>query len=137
MSKENKNVVRGYIDQVWNGRRLDLLEQFVAEDVIHPGAPGATDRDSMKKSAAMVLDAFPDWEMTIDDEIAEGDRVVCRYTYSGTLQGEFMGMPATGKHAVWSGIWIHRLAGGKIVELWGQNDNASMMQQLGLAPPQG
>ncbi|MBL7199219.1 MAG: ester cyclase [Anaerolineae bacterium] len=137
MSEENKAIVHRYVEQVWNARKLDLFEQFVAEDIVHHGAPEVTDRESMKKTAAMILDAFPDWQETIDDEIAEGDRVVQRQTYSGTHHGEFLGIPATGKHAVWSGIWVFRLAGGKIVELWGQVDQLSMMQQLGLMPSPG
>ena len=136
MSEENKNVVRRYIEQVWNARRLDLLEQVIAEDVIlHE--PGMTDRDSLKQFIVMTLAAIPDFELTINDEIAEGDRVVIRETFSGTLQGELAGMPATGKHAIWSGIVIFRLAGGKIAELWPLLDLTSMMQQFGLMPPPG
>ncbi len=60
----------------------------------------------------MMLDAFPDFQITIEDSIAEGDRVVLREILSGTHQGELIGIPATGKHAVWSAVWIYRLAGG-------------------------
>jgi steroid delta-isomerase-like uncharacterized protein len=137
MSEENKSIVRDYMEQVWNARRLDLFEQFVAEDVTHHGDPGVTDFDSVKASTAMILDGMPDWQATIEDEIAEGDRVVLRFTISATHQGELFGIPATGKHAVWSAIYIYRLAGGKIVEIWGLTDQTSMMQQFGWMPPTG
>jgi steroid delta-isomerase-like uncharacterized protein len=136
MSAENKNVVRRFIEQVWNARRPDLLEQLMAEDVIL-NEPGMTDRDSLKQFVVTTVAAMPDFEITINDEIAEGDRVVIRETFSGTLQGELAGMPATGKHAVWSGIVIFRLANGKIVEQWPLLDLTSMMQQFGLMPPPG
>ena len=137
MSVRNKAVVRGYIEEVWNGRRLDLLEQFMAEDAVHHDAPGITSRDDVKAFIAMSLQAFPDHHIAIEDEIAEGDRVVHRHTISGTMQGELFGMPATGKHAAFSGVWIFRVADGKIAELWGLADVPSMMQQLGLAPAPG
>jgi steroid delta-isomerase-like uncharacterized protein len=134
MSQENKTIVRNYLEQTWNARQPDRLEQFVAKDVVHHDAPGVTDFDSMKTAITMILKAFPDFKIMIDDTITEGDRVVVRQTVSGTLQNELLGMPATGKHATWTGIAIFRLAGGKIAELWGLNDQTSMMQQLGLMP---
>ena len=137
MSARNKAVVRGYIEEVWNGRRLDLLEQFIADDVVHHDAPGITSRDDVKASITTTLQAFPNFHIAIEDEIAEGDRVVHRHTVSGTMQGEYLGMPATGKHATLSGYWIFRVADGKIAEFWGLSDVPSMMQQLGLAPAPG
>jgi predicted ester cyclase len=67
----------------------------------------------------MILEAFPDLQITIEDVIAEGDRVVLRETLNGTLQGELIGNPAAGVHAVWSAVWIYRLAGGRIADVWG------------------
>ncbi len=137
VEEKNKEVVRRYMEQIWNERRLDRIEQFFAEDFLHHDAPGATDRDSTKMVIGMILDAFPDFQITIADEIVEGDRVVTRQTISGTQQGELMGIPATGKRVDFSGISIFRLAGGKIVELWALSDNMGMMQQLGVLPPVG
>lgn len=137
MSARNKAVARGYIEEVWNGRRLDLLEQFMAEDAVHRDAPGITSRDDVKAFIAMSLQAFPDNHIAIEDEIAEGDRVVHRHTISGTLQGDLMGMAATGKHAAFSNVTIFRMADGKIAEFWGLSDVPSMMQQLGLVPAPG
>jgi steroid delta-isomerase-like uncharacterized protein len=137
MSTRNKAVVRGYFEEVWNGRRIDLLEQFMAEDVVPHVGPGITNRDEVKAFITTSLQTFPNFHIAIEDEIAEGDRVVHRNTISGTMQGELLGMPATGKHAAYSGVWIFRVADGKIAEFWGLADVPSMMQQLGLAPAPG
>jgi steroid delta-isomerase-like uncharacterized protein len=134
MSKENKAIVRGYLEQVWNEGRLDRFEEFMAQDVIPHGGPAVTDAKSMKKALATFRGAFPDVNIALDDELAVGDKVVTRFTISGTHKGDFNGIPATGKQAVWSGITIFRLAGGKIVEWWLQADNLGMMQQLGVIP---
>ena len=82
----------------------------------------------------MYRTAFPDLRMTIEDMTAEGDRVVVRWTVRGTQTGEMMGMPATGKPTTVTGMFLNRLAAGKIVEGWGNFDALGMMQQLGLIP---
>jgi predicted ester cyclase len=78
--------------------------------------------------------AFPDMHYTVEDLIAEGDKVVCRWTVRATHQGEFMGVPATGKVVTWTGISITRFAGGKDVEDWESFDMLGLMQQLGAIP---
>ena len=85
----------------------------------------------------MVRSAFPDMQATIEDMIAEGDKVAVRYTGTGTHKGELMGIPATGKQIAVTGIEIIRIAGGKMVERWEAFDNLSFMQQLGVIPPMG
>jgi steroid delta-isomerase-like uncharacterized protein len=137
MSEENKSVIRDYIEQVFNARRLDLFEQSIAEEITVHAAVATRGRENLRKSVVIILDAFPDLQITIEDLIAEGDRVVLRDTLSGTHQGELFGIPATGEHAVWSGVWIYRLVDGKIAEIWGQADVTSLMQQLGVTPPAG
>jgi predicted ester cyclase len=82
----------------------------------------------------MLRNAFPDFKATIDDIVAESDKVVIRMTWSGTHKGEFMGIPATGKRVSFGVIDIMRIAGGKLVEHWGQTDTMGMMQQLGAIP---
>jgi predicted ester cyclase len=79
--------------------------------------------------------AFPEQHVTVEDLIAEGDKVVSRYTFRATHQGEFMGVPPTGKGMTVSGIMISRFAGGKWVEDWDSPDALSLMQQLGAIPP--
>jgi steroid delta-isomerase-like uncharacterized protein len=134
VSQENKTIVRNYIEQVWNAHRPDRLDQFLAKGVVIHDAPGITDFDSQKQFIAMTLAAIPDFKITIDAEIAEGDRVVQHHTYSGTQKGELLGFPATGRHAVIPGVIIFRVSGGKIAEMWGVSDSMSMMQQLGHMP---
>jgi steroid delta-isomerase-like uncharacterized protein len=137
MSKENKAIVRRYVEQVWNEGRLDPFEEFFAQDVVPHTGPGVTDAKSMKQGLANIRNAFPDINIALSDELAVEDKVVTRYTISGTHQGELLGIPATGKQAVWSGITIFRLTGGKIVEFWTQVDNLGLMQQLGVIPAPG
>ena len=85
----------------------------------------------------MLRGAFPDLHVKVEDQIAEGDRVVLRITSSGTMKGEFAGMPPSGKSATWAGVHIVRFATGKQVEHWGVNDQLSMLQQLGFAQAPG
>ncbi len=81
--------------------------------------------------------AFPDVRGEVQTTVAEGEWVASRVMVSGTHQGSFMGIPATGKHASWEVIQMHRVVDGKIVESYGQADTMSMMQQLGLSPGAG
>ena len=85
----------------------------------------------------MYLTAFPDLHFTVEDLIAEGDKVVARLTVRGTQQGAFMGIPPTGKHVTVTGIDINRLAGGKSVEHWLNMDTLGLLQQLGVIPAPG
>ena len=133
-TEQNKAVVRGYIEQVWNGRRPDLLDQYMVEDIVHHDSPGLTDRKSIQDFIATTQNSFPDFRIRIEAEIAEGDLVVLRQTMSGTQQGEFMGLPASGKQFSMIGVYIFRIAGGKIAELWGLSNSLGMMQQLGAIP---
>ncbi len=95
------------------------------------------DLQGLKQFVTVVTAVFPDWHPTIEDMIAEGDKVVVRFTGSGTHKGEFMGIPPTGKQVTITAIAIQRIAGGKIVENWLQADMLGMMQQLGVVPPPG
>jgi steroid delta-isomerase-like uncharacterized protein len=140
MSAEaNKAVARGFIEQVWNEHRPDLVEKYMSDDFLHHDAPGVTDRASVKNFISTTLKAFPDFKVSIEAEVAEGDLVVQRQIASGTQTGEFefFGLPATGKQVSINGVYIFRVAGGKIAELWGTSDSLSMMQQLGAIPMPG
>ena len=79
-----------------------------------------------------MLAGFPDYQTMIDELIAEGDQVVARITMHGTHTGSFMGIPATGRYVEFTGIYIARLANGKIVEHWGEEDGVSLLAQLGV-----
>jgi steroid delta-isomerase-like uncharacterized protein len=134
MSQSNKDIARAYLEQVWNRWQFDRFDEFVAEDVVFHDRSGDQGRAWMKETLAALREAFPDEQTTIEDEIAEGDRVVQRFTTTATHQGEFNGIPATGKRIVLPSIYIFRLADGKIVEVWAQTDGLTMMQQLGVIP---
>ena len=130
MSTEtNKAIVRRYIEQVFNERRHDLVEEFMVEGIEFHGAGIAPGLAAVEHWAAMWAAAYPDRYVTIDDVIAEGDRVVVRSTLNGTRQAERQEIPASGNPVTESSITVFRLAKGKIAEGWFTADNLSMMQQ--------
>jgi steroid delta-isomerase-like uncharacterized protein len=133
--EENKALVRRQVD-VWNTGDLSALDEVFAADLVnHDPPPGAaSDREGFKQIIAMNRAGFPDMKLTIEDMVAEGDRVVNRWTLSGTHEGEYMGIPPTGRKVVLKGISIHRIEGGKVVENWHEMDMMGVMAQLGVAP---
>lgn len=138
MSTEtNKATVRRYIEQIFNEGRLDLLDEFLAEEFdSHTNLPPGPEGVRMFYAAS--IGAFPDQQTTIDDVFAEGDKVVVRATFKATHLGELFGIPPTARSVSMSWISIYRLTNGKIVEHWYQEDRLGPMQQLGVIPtPQG
>ncbi|HET9907399.1 MAG TPA: ester cyclase [Anaerolineales bacterium] len=131
--EKNKNIVRRY-QEIYNSNHLDSLTEVVSEDLrtpkIMPGIPSGI--EGAKVAHQIMVTGFPDYQTVIDDLFAEGDKVVARITMSGTHLGNFMGMPATGKHVEFTGIYIARIANGKIVEHWGEEDGVSLLSQLGV-----
>jgi steroid delta-isomerase-like uncharacterized protein len=128
MSEENKALaLRSW--EIVNRRDLDAIQEFYAADLVWH----EPDRDIHGSEEATRFLAFPDLTHIVEDVIAEGDKVVTRYTLSGTHRGgtEELG-PPTGKRIKLEGITIHRIEDGKIVEEWERYDNLSMLQQLGL-----
>ena len=135
MSDVNKALVRRIYD-AFNTGNLEILDAVLGVNIIdHNPFPGQPQGIAGVKQLIMILrSAFPDFHITVEDMVAEGDKVVARVVTQGTHQGEFMGIPATGKEVTQTGIEILRIAGGKVVERWGEFDNLGMMQQLGVAP---
>ena len=131
--EENKEIVRRY-QEIYNRNDLDALSEVVSEGLftprIMPGIP--TGIEGAKAAHQIMLTGFPDYQTIIDDLFAEGDKVAARITMSGTNTGSFMGIPPTGRHVSFTGIYIARLAHGKIVEHWGEEDGVSLLQQLGV-----
>ena len=130
----NKAIVRRYFDQVLNEQRHDLAEEFLAENIELHGSSLAPGLDVVRQWFTMFAAAFPDGHNTVEDLVAEGDRVVARTIFNGTNEAEMQGIPATGKKVSMPGITIFRLDNGKIAEGWVLNDNLSLMQQLGAIP---
>ena len=130
--EENKKVVRRY-QEIYNSNDLDTLSEVVLEDLltpkIMPGIPAGI--EGAKAAHGIMLAGFPDYQTTIDDLVAEGDKVAARITMTGTNTGSCMGIPPTGKHVSFTGIYIARIEDGKIVEHWGEEDSVSLLQQLG------
>jgi steroid delta-isomerase-like uncharacterized protein len=131
--EENKKIVQRY-QEIYNSNDLDSLTEVVSEDLltpkIMPGIP--TGIEGAKAAHRIMLAGFPDYQTSIDDIFAEGDKVAARITMSGTNSGSFMGIPPTGKHVSFTGIYIARIANGKIMEHWGEEDGVSLLQQLGV-----
>ena len=134
-TEENKAVVRRMFE-AYNKHDLAALEDLCAPDYVWHGPAGFGDMDlaAMKQVMPTWFAALPDLHWTVEDLIAEGDKVVSRYTCRGTHQGEFMGIPPTGKTVTVTAIIISRVAGGKCVEDWEEADMLGLFQQLGAIP---
>jgi steroid delta-isomerase-like uncharacterized protein len=129
--QELKRIVHRYYHEVLTLRRLKVLEEIVATDFAgHDGAGALMDRYGLREAAEMLLDAFPDLIVTVEDQVAEGDRVSTRWWASGTHAGTFAGIAPTGRTVTISGIDIHRIGRGRIVELWEELDVASLLAQM-------
>jgi steroid delta-isomerase-like uncharacterized protein len=129
----NKAIYRRYIQQVFNEGRIDLLDDLLAPSYVYHEAPSGTllGAEGIKQVVSMLRDAFPDLEITIDDQIAEGDQVCSRATTRGTHQGEIFGIPATGEVVTMTGMTIVRIVEGRITDSWVKNDVMGLMNQLG------
>ncbi len=137
MSAEaNKAAVRRFHEEAVNGRSPDALDELCLSDVHvhHPPSPGPTDLATGKQLLVMFLAAFPDVRNTIDEMVAEGDRVVTRGTMRGTHRGELMGMPSTGREVTMGWISFDRFVDGRFAERWVVQDNLGLLQQLGAIP---
>ena len=137
MSEENKALFRRFMDEVVNGRNFSAIDDLMETNYVEhsPPPPGVgTGTAGMKQILEMFTSAFPDMRSTIDELIAEDDKVVGIITTTGTHRGEFMGNPASGKQINLSEIHVVRIVNGKAVEHWGLQDQLSLMQQIGAMP---
>jgi steroid delta-isomerase-like uncharacterized protein len=128
----NKDVVRRIYEEVVNGQRLDLLEDYFSPEYVNHKMPGG--REATKQLFVGLFDAFPDAQVSIDSVCEAGDRVWVRITMRGTHLGTFMGMPGSGRTFAATTMNELRLEDSKVVEEWGVTDTLGMMQQLGLLP---
>jgi steroid delta-isomerase-like uncharacterized protein len=137
-TEDNKAIVRRLYEEVFNQRRLALVDELcTTTHVFHNPPTTLHGREEFKQLLSVYLTAFPDARFTVEDELAEGDRVASRYTFRGTHQGELMGIPPTGKQVTVTGIILNRIAGGKVAEGWLNFDALGMLQQLGVVPAMG
>ena len=134
-TQANKAIVRRLIEEAWNQGNLDVIDELVSPHyVLHIDAPGPGGREGYKQDVVIHRSAFPDLQFTIDDMVAEGDKVVLRATLRGTHQGEYIGIPPTGKAITLTAISIRRIANGQIAEEWVELNMLGLMQQLGVVP---
>lgn len=135
MPEDPKSVLRRFYDEVSAGN-LGVIDELIADDVVeHDTFPGIEpNKEGVKQFFAIFRSAFPDFRMEPDVMLAEGDLVSARVTITGTHQGEFMGMPPSGRRIEVEGIDILRVRDGQGVEHWGVTDAMTMMQQLGTIP---
>ncbi|MBX3155335.1 MAG: ester cyclase [Deltaproteobacteria bacterium] len=140
MSEENKAVVRRAFEELFNRGDLSVADEVFAADFVGHDPALAQDMhgpEEFKHFVRMYRSAFPDLQLTIEDQISDRDEVVTRFTARGTHLGELNGIPPTGRKVVVSGISIDRMVGAKTVESWTSYDLMSMMEQLGVAPVPG
>jgi steroid delta-isomerase-like uncharacterized protein len=135
--EENKAFIHRMTEAFWNTGDLAVMEEFYSPEVVVHFATGPAPMEAYKKVCAAYFGGFPDLDISTDDLVAEGDKVVKRWTARCTHSGEYMGIPATGNKLEVKGIEIFRLADGKIAEVWASMDSLGMMQQLGVIPPLG
>ena len=137
MTQENKALIQHFVEEAFNQGNLEAAEEiyastFISHDPTTPEEQGTP--DDVKQFVNTYRTAFPDGHTTVEDAVAEGDKVAYRWTFRGAHQGELMGIPPTGKQVEITGITINRLSGGKIEEQWNNFDQLGMLQQLGVTP---
>jgi steroid delta-isomerase-like uncharacterized protein len=132
----NKAVVRSYYEEVFNERNVDLIDQLSVEDYVeHDPFPGqGNGRSDLKARVRLILDSMNPLRFEIEDIVAEGDRVVVRWSQTGTQSGNFMGIPPSGRNFTFAGIDVHRLRDGRMAEHWHVIDLFGLLQQLGAIP---
>jgi steroid delta-isomerase-like uncharacterized protein len=135
MSEQNKAIARRWAEEIWNNGDFSSADEYVAQDIHFRSsqAPEFTGMDTLKEMVAGNRAAFPDGHFTIDEEVAEGDAVVHRWTFRATHQGEFLGVAATGKPIEVTGTAISHVRDGKITSHMADVDMLSILQQMGAA----
>lgn len=136
-TQQNKDLVRRYVENVLNQGDLAEADELVAPDAVmyHAGAPGPIrGLDAIKLFVSAFRASFPDLRSPLEDMVAEGDRVMVRFTWSGTQQGDFQGIPPTGRRFTVTGSGLYRIQDGKIAEVWAEFDTLALLTQLGVMP---
>lgn len=134
MSDVNKAIANRFYDEVVGQQQIGLIDEIISEDFVEheefPAIPPG--REGVKAVFGMFFTAFPDLRLEVGDMVAEGDLVATGMSMTGTHQGEFMGVPETGKSINVSSMEFIRITEGKVTEHWGVTDQAGMMEQLGV-----
>lgn len=139
MSIDNKTVVRRLYEEVWNHRKLEVVDDLISAShaLNDPVVSGShVGPELYKRRVLEMITALPDLCFTVEDLIAEGEKVVACWTISGTHKSEYMKVPATGKKVSLEGITIHHIKKGKILDSYARWDVLGLMRQLGAASTQ-
>jgi steroid delta-isomerase-like uncharacterized protein len=140
MSTDNKSIVRRLYDEVWNKRKIDLVAELISPShaLVDPFVSGSqVGPELYRRRIQELTTSFPDLRFTLDDLIAEKDKVVAAWVISATHKGEFMNIPATGKKVSVEGITIHYIRDGKILDSNARWDSMGLLRQLGALPALG
>lgn len=133
--EKNKAIVQNAYEKIWNQGNLDAADKFFTADYVYHAVPEIHGAEGVKQHVAALRTSSPDFHLSIEDMIAEGDKVVSRWTGGGTQESEFMGIPSSGKKVNLTGILISRIENGKIAEEWETSDQLGLLQLLGVVPP--
>ena len=136
MSEQHKALMNRFVEEVINQQNLDAADEIVAEDFVEldPFPGQEQGREGLKRVLATFFVGFPNLDWLVEEQIAEGDKVVSRFRWHGTHKGEFLGIPATGRQITVKGVVIDRVVDGKEAESRILMDTLGMMQQLGVVP---
>lgn len=133
MDTANKAIIQRAFE-CWNKRDFSGIAELFSDCIYHSPPTGELKGEAYKKYFTSLLNAFPDGRLKMTDEVGEGDKVVIRWSFTGTHKAQLMGIASTGKQVAFTGMSITRIVDGKIVEAWEERDSLGMMQQLGLVP---
>jgi steroid delta-isomerase-like uncharacterized protein len=135
MTEENKAITRREVEEIFSGGKLEVAYEIYAADFVDHDPPLSWDMhgpEDMKEYVGMYRSAFPDLEVTLEDQVAEGDKVANRWTARGTHEGEYLGLAPTGKRVTFTGIHISRInEEGTIAESWDNYDALGLLRQIG------
>ena len=133
---QNKATYRRFIQEVFNEGRMDGIETYLSPTYVFHDAPPGTPpgRDGVKQIVSTFRTAFPDLDISIEEQVAEDDKVCSRTTMRGTHQGSIYGIAGTDRSVVVTGLTMVRIVGGRVVESWVKNDVMGLMNQLGAGP---
>jgi len=135
-TQENKKIARAIVQEAFVNGDFSVIDKYIADNFVdHAAPPGlSAGREGVKQNFSMMRSAFSDLQVSLEDEIAEGDKVVHRATTTATHTGEFMGVPPTNQQVTWTEMHMIRFANGQAVEHWANFDMLGLMQQLDAVP---
>ena len=134
-TQDNVALMRDGTQRLLNEDRLDLVDELFTPDFVDHDGAVTRDREGFKQYFGELREAFPDYQMTIEQEFGEGDLVLQRSTFRGTHEGVFNGVPPTKRSVTIGGFDLFRLEDGKVAEHWAQFDSLGLLQQIGVVPP--